>query len=583
MHTSVINLEDVLLFLFAAGVAVPLMRRLRISPVLGFLAVGLAIGPNGLGRYVEASPWLAYMVIDDIETVRALSEMGVVFLLFMIGLELSLERLWALRRLVFGLGGAQVVLTGVVIALVASMFDNSLEAAIVLGAGFALSSTAIVLQLLIDSRRISTSAGRATFAVLLFQDLAVLPILLLISAFGAHPGGDPFIAFGAALAHAFVAVLVIVAVGRLIIRPVFRFIGATESREMFLAFVLLIIIGIAVTMQAAGLSMALGAFLAGLLLAETEYRHSIEADIEPFKGLLLGLFFIAVGMTVDLAQIAARPEWLIASVFGLFLIKGAIVFPLARAFGQRRGVAAEMALTLGQGGEFAFLVVSLALTVGLIGDGTAQFMLIVTSLTMIATPPVAHLARQLAARIDRSTAPDPEVEAIEGHVVIAGYGRVGQYLADILAEVDVPYLAVDSDAQAVAKHRNAGQPVVFGDAGRESVLMRCGMDDALALVLTMDDADAAQAIAHAASKRWPTAPILARARDAGHGAALLHAGADHVVPETIEASLHLSERLLAGVGLPEDAARRIVDERRRAETSALQARAGKSQGSESRR
>ncbi len=571
MHTASLHLQDVLVFLVAAGVVVPLLRRVRVNSVLGFLAVGVLIGPYGLVRFAEDAPWIAYGAIGDVESVRALAELGVVFLLFMIGLELSLERLWSMRRLVFGLGGAQVVATAAAIAGVAALFDNSLEAAIVLGAGFALSSTAIVMQLLIESRRMSTVAGRASFAVLLFQDLAVLPILLLITAFGADLEGSPLRAFATAIAQAAVAVVAILAVGRLVIRPVFRLVGVTESREMFLAFVLLAIIGIAMLTEAAGLSMALGAFLAGLMFAETEYRHSIEADIEPFKGLLLGLFFISVGMGVDPLQVLARPLWLIASVIGLFALKGAIIYGLGRLFGESRAVAAEMALTLGQGGEFAFLVVGLSLGVALIDQQTAQFMLLVTALTMIATPAVAQGAWRLSKRLAGAGVVGAEAPGgLEGHVVVAGQGRVGRFLGDVLAEVGTPYLAVDNDAQAAAGAPKFDPTVMFGDASREEILQRCRVGEAAGLVLTMDNPAAAEAIARTPQRRWPNTPVYARARDAAHAAALLEAGAYHVVPETVEASLQLGETLLAGVGLPEDAARQIIELRRRAEQSALE-------------
>ncbi|MDX1542200.1 MAG: monovalent cation:proton antiporter-2 (CPA2) family protein, partial [Geminicoccaceae bacterium] len=301
MDAGTLELGEVMVFLIAAGVVVPLIGRLGVGSVLGFLIVGLVLGPFGLARFTEQLPWLEHAVIGDLEGVRALAELGVVFLLFMIGLELSLERLWAMRRAVFGLGGAQVVLTAIVITGVASLFDNTLAAAMVLGAGFALSSTAIVMQLLADNRRLGTATGQTSFAVLLFQDLAVLPILFMVAAFAERGGASVAVAFVLALGQAALAVALILLVGRAVIRPLFRFVGSSASREMFLASVLLVIFGTAVVTEHAGLSMALGAFLAGLVFAETEYRHAIEVDIEPFKGLLLGLFFVSVGMGIDVA------------------------------------------------------------------------------------------------------------------------------------------------------------------------------------------------------------------------------------------------------------------------------------------
>lgn len=578
MHVASLNLQDVMIFLFAAGIVVPLAHRLRISPVLGFLAVGLLIGPYGLARFADSAPWLAHIAFDDREGVQALAELGVVFLLFMIGLELSLERLWAMRRLVFGLGGAQIIVSGTVIAVIAYLFGNGLEVAIVVGAGFALSSTAIVMQLLTESRRIATASGRASFSILLCQDLAVLPILFLISAFGAQEAGSPVVAFATAIGQAVIAVAIILAAGRLVIRPAFRLVGMTASREMFLAFVLLAIIGIGLLTEEAGLSMALGAFLAGLLFAETEYRHAIEADIEPFKGLLLGVFFVSVGMTIDLAQVLAKPGWLIAAVVGLFVIKGVIIYVLARLFRESNAVAAEMALLLGQGGEFAFLVLGLAVGVGLIPGATAQFMLLVTSLTMLATPVVAHLARRLAVRLERSAAVMGDAGAVaddlEGHVVIAGYGRVGQMLGGLLADHEIPYVAVDTDAGEVARFRSLGASVVFGDASREDILGHCRVANASALVVTMDNPKATESVVRAAGRNWPMLPVYARARNGTHAAELLEAGARHVIPETVEASLQLGESVLLGVGVPDDAARTIVDARRRADLKALEAQVG---------
>jgi len=469
MYAETLNLREVVVFLFAAGIIVPLVRRLRVSPVFGFLVVGLVIGPHGVARFADELPWLHYVTITDLEGVRPLAELGVVFLLFMIGLELSLDRLWAMRRRVFGLGGAQIVLTGTVIAVIASFFDNTLAAAVVLGAGFALSSTAIVMQLLSENRRLSTATGRTSFAILLCQDLAVLPILFLVGAFAAQSDASVLVAFGWAIGQALIAVAAILAIGRLVIRPVFRFVGSAASREMFLAFVLLVIIGTALATEQVGLSMALGAFLAGLLFAETEYRHEIEVDIEPFKGLLLGLFFVSVGMSIDIAQVAVKPLWLFAAVLGLYLVKSPIVYALARWFGEPRSVALESGLLLGQGGEFAFLVVGMAHALGLMPYDTAQFMLIVTGLTMIATPPVAHVARKLALAAEAREAELGErgtetPAGLSDHVIVVGYGRVGQMLGSVLNAQGLPHVGLDIDADMVAHFRAAGAGIYYGDA-----------------------------------------------------------------------------------------------------------------------
>lgn len=563
-----------MVFLFAAGIVVPLVRQLRISPVFGFLLVGLAIGPHGLARFVDAAPWLSYFLITDLEGVRPLAELGVVFLLFIIGLELSLDRLWAMRHLVFGLGGAQIVLTGSLIAVIASFFENTLAASVVLGASFALSSTAIVMQLLSENRRLGTSTGHTTFAILLCQDLAVLPILFLVGAFAAQSNGPVLGAFAWAIGQALIAVAAILSIGRLIIRPVFRFVGSTASREMFLAFVLLVIVGTAIGTQQAGMSMALGAFLAGLLFSETEYRHEIQIDIEPFKGLLLGLFFVTVGMSIDLGEFAAKPVWLMLSVLGLYLIKCPIVYVLARWFGQPTPVALEAGLLLGQGGEFGFLVIGLAYGLDLLPNETAQFMLIVIGLTMIATPPVSHFARRIARALEERDADRGLEDAqlavdLSGHVIVVGYGRIGQMLGSVLDGVNVPHVGLDIDARLVARYHADGAGVFFGDARRPDILRRFGVDRAAALVVTMDSPEAAEQVVGIVRRNWPQLVIYARARDRAHAARLKACGASDVIPETIEASLQLSEIVLMGVDVPDEAARNIINERRQAERATL--------------
>ncbi len=574
MHAEAMHLHEVLVFLAAAGVVVPLIRRLGISPVLGFLVVGLLIGPYGLARFSETLPWIDYVVISQIEGVRALAELGVVFLLFMIGLELSIDRLWAMRRMVFGLGGAQVVVSGTVIAMIALMFDNTPAAAIVLGASFALSSTAIVMQLLSENQRLGTETGQTSFSILLFQDLAVLPILFLVGILAAQTGGSPILAFALAMAQAALAVLVILLLGRLVLRPVFGIIGSAESREMFLASVLLVIIGTAVLTEWAGLSMALGAFLAGLLFSETEYRHEIQLDIEPFKGLLLGLFFISVGMSIDIVQIAAKPFWLIASVIGLFAIKAALLYVLTRLFAKSPPVAAETALLLGQGGEFAFLVLGLAASLQLMPSDTVQFMLFVAGLTMLFTPLVAHFARRLAIWMTAREAragqmPEGPSTDLKHHIVIAGYGRIGQLLGEILSEREIPFVGLDNDANLIRAFHEAGACVYYGDASQPQLLRHFGIDRAAALVVTMDSARAAESVVAAARRQRPDLPIYARARDATHALRLLETGAHHVVPETTEASLQLGEAVLKGIGLTDEVAHRAIEVRRREEAAKL--------------
>jgi CPA2 family monovalent cation:H+ antiporter-2 len=363
------------------------------------------------------------------------------------------------------------------------------------------------------------------------------------------------------------AIVLILAIGRWALRPLFRLVTAARSPEVFVAATLLTIIGTAAVTGAAGLSMALGAFLAGLVLAETEFRHEIEVDIEPFKGLLLGLFFMSVGMGIDVRAIAQEPLWLAASVAGLFLIKSVITAGLCLVFGSPRHIAVEAGLLLGQGGEFAFVVVGIAMTRGLVPEETAQFMLIVTGLTMAVTPIVAHAARKLAERIERQAHVEgageaPETEGLEGHVIIAGFGRVGKTLAGIFDAQNLPYIALDLDGPSVSAHRAAGLPVFYGDASRADMLRRARVESAQALVITMDSPTAAQHTVEAVRREWPWLPIFARARDGAHARILLQAGATEVVPETVEASLQLGARVLEGVGTPVETVDAIVSQQR---------------------
>jgi CPA2 family monovalent cation:H+ antiporter-2 len=564
-HHGLPYLREILIFLAAAGLVLPVALRLRVNPVLGYLAVGGAIGPFGLGLWAADMPLLSHLVISDLEGVRTLAELGIIFLLFTIGLELSLDRLWAMRRLVFGLGGLQVCVTAAVIAAIALAFGNPVPAATVFGAALALSSTAIAMQILVQSRRLATPLGRTSFSILLLQDLAVVPIMLLVGMLAAQPGGGVTADVAAALAKAALAIGAIYALGRLVLRPVLHLVAQARSREMFMAAILLVALGTALMTAAAGLSMALGAFLAGLLLAETEYRHEIEVDLEPFKGLMLGLFFVSVGMGIDWRLVAEMPVRLIASVVGLIALKAAIVAALCRAFGLPRHTAIEAGLLLGQAGEFAFIVIGMALTLGLVQDAAGQFMLIVAGLSMLATPPVAALARRAAAGLERSASAAAAVEPIEpldGHVVVAGFGRVGRMLAAALQAEAVPFVAVDPDPGTVARGRADGLPVFFGDASRLDMLERAHVAAAAGVVITMDDFAAAERIVRGIRLRWSSVPIYVRARDSAHARLLIAAGASSAVPETVEASLQLAGRVLEGLGVDEDIVRRRLEHQR---------------------
>jgi len=475
MAGPALNLDaysDALVVLGTAGIVVPIVQRWRVSPVLVYLAAGVILGPLGLGSFKSQVPFLHWVTVVDAKNVAEIAELGVVFLMFLIGMELSYERVLTMRRMVFGLGSLQVVLSAIVIGAIAAQFGNGPEASIIIGLCLALSSTAIVIEVLSSQRRLTTTAGRTSFSILLFQDLAVVPILLLVSILGASQGGSLVTGVGLALLQAAVAVALIVGIGRLFLRPLFRLVAAADAVELFVAATLFVIVGTAVAAGVAGLSMALGAFIAGLLLAETEFRKAIETTIEPFKGLLLGIFFFTVGMGVDLREIAREPVWLLLSVVGLIAIKATLITGLARVFRVGWPAAIETGLLLGPGGEFAFVVIGLATAVGIVSGHASAFMLAVASLSMALIPVLAILARRIADKVQRRKDLDPELAVVppageKGHAIVIGHGRVGQIVCTMLERHRVPFLSTDRDPAAVAEHRRRGRNVYYGDAARE--------------------------------------------------------------------------------------------------------------------
>ena len=547
--------SDALVVLGTAGVVVPLVRRFGLSPVLGYLGAGAVLGPLGLGTFKEQIPALYWLTVVDKNNVSAFAELGIVFLLFLIGLELSFQRLLTMRRLVFGLGGLQFLLCTAAIAGIVAFAGGGAAAAIIIGSCLALSSTAIVLELLSNQRRVSTTTGRTSFSILLAQDLAVIPILLFVSMLGGRAGGSVITGLALALANAALAVGIIVVVGRLLLRPLFRLVASTGTSELFVAATLFVIVAGAVVSGLAGLSMALGAFVAGLLLAETEYRKAIEATIEPFKGLLLGLFFFTVGMNVDFRELAREPLWLVACVVGLIGIKAAIVFVLARLFRVPQPAAIETALLLGPGGEFAFVVIGVATTSALLAAAVGSFTLAVTSLTMGLLPVLALAGRRFAARLDERRALDPVLLLVPPadnarRAIVVGHGRVGQVVCDMLEAHRVPYLATDSDPAAVTAYRRRGREIYYGDAASPAFLKSCGLMAAPAVIVTIHAQAAIDEIVRVVRELRPDMLIVSRARDASHARHLYTIGVTDAVPETIEASLQLSEAALVGLGVP---------------------------------
>ena len=550
--------REALVFLGTAGVVVPLFHRLKVSPVLGFLLAGAALGPFGLGRLAAEHEFARIFTIADVESVSRLAELGLVFLLFMIGLELSWERLARLRRLVFGLGLAQVAVCTTVLAL-AGRYWFGVQAApsILMGAALAMSSTAVVMPVLSEARRINRAPGRVAFSVLLLQDLMVAPALFLVSVLAESRQGFSGFQAVSAFLPAFLALGGLIVFGRLLLRPLFRLVASVQLTELFMAACLLVVVGEALVTAAAGLSMGLGAFIAGLLLAETEFRREIEVTIEPFKGLLLGLFFVSVGAGLDIGAVVADPAPVFVNALGLVAIKAAIIFPLALLFGIDRRSALEAALLLAPGGEFAFALLTTAIGAGVLpGRHGADAMLIVT-VTIFAIPLLGRLG---AAFARRPTEPDEDEAAIarfapegpigEGRVVIAGFGRIGSLVGDMLSRHDVPYFAVEDVVSIVAEARARGVEIYWGNATRREFLLRCGLEQARALVVTVSNPRAAAEIVRLAHEIREDLTIVARARDAGHATELYELGATDAIPETIEASLQLAETALVDIGVP---------------------------------
>ncbi|MFZ0425634.1 MAG: cation:proton antiporter [Xanthobacteraceae bacterium] len=571
--------SDALVVLGTAGIVVPIVSRLGFSPVLGYLGAGALLGPLGLGSLIHAVPALYWVTVGDAKDVAGIAQLGIVFLLFLIGLELSLHRLLTMRRLVFGLGGLQVLLTTAVLAGAAVYFGQNPSDAIILGASLSLSSTAIVLELLSNQERLTTNVGRASFAVLLAQDLAVIPVLMFVSLLAAGPGGSVLASLGRAFLQAVIALAAIVLFGRVLLRPLFRMVAATRSRDLFIATALFVIIAAGVVANQAGLSMALGAFVAGLLLAETEYRKAVEATIEPFKGLLLGIFFFTVGMDIDIRELLREPLLLAAGVLGLIAVKSLLLFVLAKLFRLSRPVAVEMALLLGPGGEFAFVGIGAAASLGLIDTRLSSFALAVTSVTMALTPLLSFAGRRLGSRLRAPGAMASELTARpsggQKHAIVVGYGRVGKVVCALLKQHGIPYIAADSEAVTVTRDRRDGHDVYYGDASDPKFLDICGLGTAAGVIITIHTPELIDDIvAHVRAMR-PDALIVSRARDADHARHLYQLGVADAVPETVEASLQLSEAALVGLGVPTGPVIASIHEKRDEIRHALQEAAQK--------
>jgi len=547
--------RDAMIVLGTAGVVVPLLARYRISPMFGFLITGAILSPSGLGALPGNSSILDWITVKSPERIAKFAEWGVVFLLFLIGLELSLERLSTMRRLVFGLGGLQVMVSSILIALIAYGLGEPPTAALVIGAALCLSSTAIVIDLLASQKRLATTVGRTSFSILLFQDLAVVPILFLLGIL--EPGNHGSLVGGVlkALAQATAALAIIIAVGKFLLQPLFRVVAQTGNNDLFIATTLFVTVGTSFVTAAAGMSMALGAFVAGLLLAETEYRRAVQATIEPIKSLLLGIFFFSVGLSLDLKAMIAHPFAILGLTTGLIVLQGVIIFGLARMFSIAKAAAIETAALLAPGGEFSFVVLTLAFSYKLLDREETSILLTSVSLTMAMIPLVGRFGRWLAQKYATPQSKDPELLAQpsgqqQSRALVVGFGRVGQLIGEMLEEHKVPYIAVDRDPLLVGEMRRKGKPVYYGDVRQIEFLRLCGLDTAKAAIITIHTQSEIDQIVTALRREYPKLFIVSRVKDSAHARRLYSLGVNDAVPETIEASLQLSEAALVGIGVP---------------------------------
>jgi CPA2 family monovalent cation:H+ antiporter-2 len=569
--------KHALVVLGAASIVIPLFHRLRISPALGFILVGVVVGPFGLASLAPRLPWVTAITIDTPGSIEPIARLGVVLLLFMIGLELSFERLRVMRRLVFGLGCLQVVLCAAVLSGTTVLLGYSWTAATVIGTALAMSSTAVVIQVLAEEKRLNTAVGRASFAILLLQDLAVVPVLFALGALGPNHQAITPADFGRAISQALLTVIAIVVLGRLILRPLFRSVAHTRSAELFVAACLLVVIAAGLGTAAAGLSMALGALIGGLLLAGTEYRRQVEITIEPFKGLFVGVFLISIGMSLDIHTVMAHPLLVTGATAGIMALKLLIIAVLAHAFGLHWAHSLQTGLLLGPGGEFGFVIVSVAAGEHMLAPDTARVVLFVTALTMAGIPLLSKLGGRLPGFIPKTPVYPamvvPEVSDALPHVIIAGFGRVGQMVAAMLEVHNVPYVAIDRDPDRVARQQAQGKLVYFGDVTQIPLLRRLHLDTARALVVTLDESAAVDDLVAAARAERSDLLIVARARDAAHAAHLYRRGASDAVPETVEASLQLSEAVLVDVGVAMGPVIASIHEKRAALQTAIKAMA----------
>ena len=538
-------LGDALVILAAAGIVIPLFARFRITPVIGFILTGILVGPFGLGSAVAAHPWLAFITISDPHRLEPFAEFGIILLLFSVGLELSFKRLWAMRRAVFGVGALELLGGATLIALVLLAMGNSLATALALGLALALSSTALVLRLA-DTQ---TAVGRAALAMLLFEDMALVPIIFLLGALSREGVGGDMGALVQTLALGGAVMVGLLLGGRVVLPRLFDQAARTKSPELFLAVSLLVVILASLATGAVGLSPIFGALIAGLLIAETEYNGEVEHMIAPFKGLALGVFLLTVGMGLDLAMVWDRLGEILLATALVLGAKALVTAVVLRMSGARAGTSTEVGILLASPSETTLIVLGAAQAGKLILPSAAQFWEIVTALGLTVTPILAIAGRWLARRVDLGGQGQDQLDLAEDRAIVVGCGRVGRLVAEMLREHGQPYVAVDIDLELVKAARDQGIMARFADAARPDALERLGLASATAVILTMNAPVAAQRLVRRLRAAYPDLPIIARARDTSHAAALYRAGASHAVPETLESSLQLSEAVLIDLGV----------------------------------
>jgi CPA2 family monovalent cation:H+ antiporter-2 len=554
-------IKDALVFLVAAGLVVPVLRALKLPAVVGFILAGIALGPSGFSAFSDQVPILEYVTISDPQAVAPFAELGVLFLLFLLGLELSFQKLWSLRRMVFGAGTAQAVLSTFVIGYGLYLLGLPATEAAIIGLALALSSTAIVMQILIEKKRAASPVGRSALGVLLFQDILVAPILIFVGFTASRGEADLAAVLLQALFNGLLALAVIFVIGRFFLRHLFRLAVNAGGRDFLMAITLLTVVGASVITANAGLSLALGAFLAGLLLGETEFKHQTEVDLEPFKGLLLGLFFLTVGLAIDISVVIANWPIIFGGLAALLILKAVLAFLAIRVFSGNRSVAVETASLLAPAGEFAFVIVGAGLAAGTVSSGSANLVIAIVALSMLIITGSWQIGTWLGERVqndDPDHALPGDFSNTEGHIIVAGFGRVGRAVTHILEREKAEIVGLDTNPATVSLQRQLGRKVYFGDGGREEVLHKAGLAHASLVVVTLDNQFSAESMVKAARSSRPDVPILARARDADHAQLLYEAGATYVIPDAIEAGLQMSARALEEMGYETETVRALI-------------------------